>query len=48
VEETLHGVYTTASSESQLLVGMLAMVFTEPVHEGVGYDYLLGHIVYLQ
>ena len=48
MEETLHCIYATPCSVGQLLVGMLAMVLSEPVHEGLGYDYLLGHIVYLQ
>ena len=48
VEKSLHCIYATPCSVCQLLVSMLAMVFTEPVHEGLGYDYFLGHIVYLQ
>jgi len=48
VQESLHGVHTTPCSVGQLLVRMLAMVFSKPVHEGLGYDYFLGHIVYLQ
>jgi hypothetical protein len=48
VEKSLHCIYATPCSVCQLLVSMLAMVLSEPVHEGVGYDYLLGHIVYLQ
>lgn len=48
MEETLHGVYTTASTISQLLVCMVAVMFSEPDHKGVGYDNFLGHIAYLQ
>ena len=48
MEKPLHCIYATPCSVGQLLVCMLAVMFSEPDHKGVGYDNLLGHLSYLQ